>query len=818
VLERQAATNRREQLARALPLLLLTLVLVVLIAPALDPAVQLFYRDTGRLHYPVKKFIADELRRFHLPLWDPWTESGTSLLAQTTEGLLHPFTLLYLALPFDLAFKLNHLLALPLAGLGAYLLSRRLGASRWGAAAAGVTYGGCGYLVSMASANLTYAVGPASIPLAIAGFLAFEEAPSAPRLLWAASALALAAYAGDPQSMLIAGVIGTALVVVRAVAADGPAGADAATVKGVVAGRLARGARAGLRAALWGILALALSAPAALPAAARLPDSDRSDGIGDRSRRSFLVTPTRLPGYLVPRAFDDPVEVFAQGDPAQQLNPFAEYFGLETLYSFSDSILIGAPALLLALLGCFAGRKGRFLFAGGLLFLLASTGETLGVQELLMATVPGFRYFRYAEKFAGPATLLFALAAAVGLDFALRESRRAARALAGLSLGLSLSSGLGALALGRPHPATISFLRGIGRTHNPALAEHLVGSLRGGLVAMAALALALGLVALLREGERGRLAGALGFCCCAASVLACDTTSLLTAPVELLRGPFPLAEFLARKAGPSPGRWRLFTYVDGAQVPGHPVLGERLGSQEGAVQSLVPQFEALAGIEGASMYFSTYDLHYVRAFWAAPYPVGLVLGIRFFLAMPTANVDPRQASERGFVQIARGYWIRELPPRPRAFVVGAASTVPEAGMAAALADAAFSPTTEALVLDQDAALISGFPRHAAKTAGVARWSRPGSDRIDVAVEVKERALLVVAEHFDRGWRATVDGAPGAVMRVDDVAIGVPVPQGRHQVRLTFHPVGFAAGLWLLTATLAGFAGWVFVRRPRRVRQ
>jgi hypothetical protein len=139
-------------------------------------------------------------------------------------------------------------------------------------------------------------------------------------------------------------------------------------------------------------------------------------------------------------------------------------------------------------------------------------------------------------------------------------------------------------------------------------------------------------------------------------------------------------------------------------------------------------------------------------------------------------------------------------------------------MAAALADAAFSPTTEALVLDQDAALISGFPRHAAKTAGVARWSRPGSDRIDVAVEVKERALLVVAEHFDRGWRATVDGAPGAVMRVDDVAIGVPVPQGRHQVRLTFHPVGFAAGLWLLTATLAGFAGWVFVRRPRRVRQ
>jgi len=51
-------------------------------------------------------------RRGELPLWDPWTEAGTSILGQTTPGLFHPFTLLYLALPFDLAFKLNHLLPL----------------------------------------------------------------------------------------------------------------------------------------------------------------------------------------------------------------------------------------------------------------------------------------------------------------------------------------------------------------------------------------------------------------------------------------------------------------------------------------------------------------------------------------------------------------------------------------------------------------------------------------------------------------------------------------------------------------------------------
>ncbi len=806
--EQQAATNRRERLTRALPLLLLTLVLVVLIAPVLDPSVQLFYRDTGRLHYPVKKFIAEELRRFHLPLWDPWTESGTSLLAQTTEGLLHPFTLLYVLLPFDLAFKLNHLLALPLAGVGAYLLARQLRISPWGAAAAGVTYGGCGYLVSMVSSNVTYALGPASVPLAVATFLAFEESPGVLRLLCSASALALAAYAGDPQSMLLAGVIGTALVVVRAIAADVQ---DANPER---AAWLSRGARSGMRAALWGLLALALSAPVVLPSVARLRDSERKGGVSELERRSFLVTPRRLPGYLVPEAFDDPADVFAEGKSEQRQSPFPEYFGLQSGAAFSDSIVIGAPALLLALLGCFAGRRGRFLFAGGCLFVLASTGETLGIQEMLMSVVPGFRYFRYAEKFAGPATLLLALAGGIGLDLALRGPKEAARALVWTSTGLSCASGLGAFALGQRRPDAIAFLTDLGATHASLVASRLLDSLRSGLLTVAALALALGAVALLHE-RRGRGAGALGFLCCAASVLASSPGSLLTAPVQLFYGPFSLADFLVRKAGPSPGRWRLFTNGSAPQMPTNAVLGERLGGQEGVSQSLFPQFDTLAGIESASEYFSAPDRRYAKALAAAPYQIGLVLGIRFFLAMPDP-FDPATAAQHGFVQLPRGYWMREMPPRPRAFVVGAARAVPDREMAAALADPKFSPTAEALVAAGDAPRIARLHSAATAPVGAARWSRPASDAMDVDVETGQQALLVVAEHFDPGWRATVDGATASTLRVDDVAIGVPVPQGRHRVHLTFHPIGFAAGLWVFAATLAGFAMWAMVGRTRRV--
>jgi len=97
------------------PRLLAGAVVAALWAPVLDPRQQLFWRDTQRFFHPFKLAMADRLRRGELPLWDPWTESGVSVLGQLTPALWHPTTLLYVVLPFPLAFKLNHLIALPVA-------------------------------------------------------------------------------------------------------------------------------------------------------------------------------------------------------------------------------------------------------------------------------------------------------------------------------------------------------------------------------------------------------------------------------------------------------------------------------------------------------------------------------------------------------------------------------------------------------------------------------------------------------------------------------------------------------------------------------
>jgi hypothetical protein len=76
-----------------------------------------------------------------------------------------------------------------------------------------------------------------------------------------------------------------------------------------------------------------------------------------------------------------------------------------------------------------------------------------------------------------------------------------------------------------------------------------------------------------------------------------------------------------------------------------------------------------------------------------------------------------------------------------------------------------------------------------------RW-----DEIVVAVECDAAQVLVVADTYSPGWRAEVDGRHAEIRKVYGVIRGVPIPAGRHQVRMWYAPAVFRIGL---TLTLAG---------------
>ena len=81
-------------------------------------------------------------------------------------------------------------------------------------------------------------------------------------------------------------------------------------------------------------------------------------------------------------------------------------------------------------------------------------------------------------------------------------------------------------------------------------------------------------------------------------------------------------------------------------------------------------------------------------------------------------------------------------------------------------------------------------------SGGARIERrlPGEWRVAWNSPVPDR--LVIAETWDPGWRATVDGRPVAIEPRDGILMTVPLPAGSGSAELRYHPAGFTLGMML----------------------
>jgi hypothetical protein len=161
-----------------------------------------------------------------------------------------------------------------------------------------------------------------------------------------------------------------------------------------------------------------------------------------------------------------------------------------------------------------------------------------------------------------------------------------------------------------------------------------------------------------------------------------------------------------------------------------------------------------------------------------------------------------------------GVRLFELPGSPGpARVVERLRTLPqEATLLRTLAEprrAGVDPRREALALGP----LPALPE--ASRSSHAELARAVGNRLDVRAEGP--GLLVVAESWDPGWSAEVDGAKAALLRVNQAQIGIPLGPGTHRVSLRHRAAGFLAGVALaLAAGAAGAASLAFGRRRERV--
>jgi uncharacterized membrane protein YfhO len=79
------------------------------------------------------------------------------------------------------------------------------------------------------------------------------------------------------------------------------------------------------------------------------------------------------------------------------------------------------------------------------------------------------------------------------------------------------------------------------------------------------------------------------------------------------------------------------------------------------------------------------------------------------------------------------------------------------------------------------------------------------NRIRITLDTPTSGLVVIKDGYYPGWRATIDGKPTNVLRVNGMVRGIFVEQpGHHVVEMVYRPQGFVIGIWLFAAIILLF--------------
>ncbi len=398
-------------MSRRLAFVVLTLLAVAMFARPLFRGEVLTFRDHADYFQPLHYFTADELRHFHLPLWNPYNASGEPWLANPQTGVFYPPAWIFLVLPFATAYVLFLLFHVALLGCGAFLLFARIGSPR-SALIGAVILMLCGPTLSMIdiSNNLTtFAWLPLVLWCAMSG--------ASPML--GAAAIAMSFLAGEP----FFAAVGALIFATIAVAGD----------RWPVDGRPpATGHRPPVKTIIdVAVTAFCLSAIQLVPFMALIAGSDRAGSIPREEILRDSMT------------FADWLRIVVPGGTTHQ--------------HFIPAVYIGIVPVILAL---FAIRDRR---ARGWLILLAlSVIVSAGSGELL--TRLPLTIIRYPARVVPLGAFAIAALAVIGFERIPRFGRSAGAALIIVALIIAeLVPRIGPILQSAPFNPRVPYARVVGR-------------------------------------------------------------------------------------------------------------------------------------------------------------------------------------------------------------------------------------------------------------------------------------------------------------------------------------------------------------------
>jgi hypothetical protein len=131
---------------------------------------------------------------------------------------------------------------------------------------------------------------------------------------------------------------------------------------------------------------------------------------------------------------------------------------------------------------------------------------------------------------------------------------------------------------------------------------------------------------------------------------------------------------------------------------------------------------------------------------------------------------------------------------PRVLLVSAQQSVPsDAAALAAVTAPGFDGRRVAVTEQATPGVPAGSAPAAAAPGGSARLLSDEAQRVRIDATAPRRSLLVLTDTWFPGWKATVDGHPAPLQRVDYLLRGVTVGPGHHLVEMRYAPSGWRIG-------------------------
>lgn len=341
--------------------------------------------DQATQMIPWSSLAWSQVHQGHLPLWNPYSALGTPLAFNWQSAAFSLPALVGYALPMHLAYTVEVVGALVIAGSGTYVLSRLLGLGPLASTMAAVTFELSGSFVGWLGWPVAWVMAWSGWLFA-AALLVLRGRRRGRAVALLATAIAGSVYAGQPDTLVLLGA-GLLVFVAAVLVARAP--------------RL--GGRGPVRAPLADLLAGGVGG-AALSAPLLLPGLQLGSHALRRAKGGVQALPAHdLIGFLV-QGFD--------GEPLAGTH----YFGGQSLFYVHGADYLGAAALVLAALGVASSirhrRRDPERMALVVLALVAAAVAFVGVVTAVAATIFSFDPVTW---FRSLLVLSFALALLAGI-------------------------------------------------------------------------------------------------------------------------------------------------------------------------------------------------------------------------------------------------------------------------------------------------------------------------------------------------------------------------------------------------------------------